>query len=200
MIATTTRIQVFDTTLRDGEQAPGFSMTAAEKLRLAQQLDRLGVDIIEAGFPISSDGDFEAVRTIAGGRARPIIRVLARPDPRTSIAPAALSQAARPRIDVFFLRLGHPSRIQAAHHAAAVPPTDRRSCPVALRAPHATTLSSRPRMRREVTWHFLCEVAEVAVNAGATTINLPDNVGYALPDDIERMYDRRQDRGDPVAR
>ena len=76
-MATTSRIQVFDTTLRDGEQAPGFSMTAAEKLRLAQQLDRLGVDIIEAGFPISSDGDFEAVRAIAGAVRRPIIAGLA---------------------------------------------------------------------------------------------------------------------------
>ena len=83
-MATTTRIQVFDTTLRDGEQAPGFSMTAAEKLRLAQQLDRLGVDIIEAGFPISSDGDFEAVRTIAGAVRRPIIAGLARAIPAES--------------------------------------------------------------------------------------------------------------------
>ena len=77
-MATRSRIHVFDTTLRDGEQAPGFSMTPAEKLRLAHQLDRLGVDIIEAGFPISSDGDFEAVKAIAGAVRRPIIAGLAR--------------------------------------------------------------------------------------------------------------------------
>ena len=81
-MATTSRIQVFDTTLRDGEQAPGFSMTAAEKLRMAQQLDRLGVDIIEAGFPISSDGDFDAVRAIAGAVQQPTIAGLARAIPR----------------------------------------------------------------------------------------------------------------------
>ena len=94
-MATTSRIQVFDTTLRDGEQAPGFSMTAAEKLRLAQQLDRLGVDIIEAGFPISSDGDFDAVRTIAGSVRRPIIAGLARAIPADiDRAWAALARAA----------------------------------------------------------------------------------------------------------
>ncbi len=115
-MATTSRIQVFDTTLRDGEQAPGFSMTAAEKLRLAQQLDRLGVDIIEAGFPISSDGDFEAVRTIAGAVRRPIIAGLARAIPADiDRAWAALAVAARPRIHVFLatsdIHLEHKLRI-----------------------------------------------------------------------------------------
>src|SRR5687768_1468238 len=101
-MATISRIQVFDTTLRDGEQAPGFSMTASEKLRLAQQLDRLGVDIIEAGFPISSDGDFEAVRTIAGAVRRPIIAGLARAIPADiDLAWGPLQLAARPRIHVF---------------------------------------------------------------------------------------------------
>src|SRR6187399_805861 len=118
-MATTTRIQVFDTTLRDGEQAPGFSMTAQEKLRLAQQLDRLGVDIIEAGFPISSDGDFEAVRTIACAVRRPVIAGLARAIPADiDRAWEALSQAARPRIHVFLatsdLHLEHKLRIDRA--------------------------------------------------------------------------------------
>ena len=101
-MATRSRIHVFDTTLRDGEQAPGFSMTPAEKLRLAQQLDRLGVDIIEAGFPIASDGDFEAVKTIAAAVRRPIIAGLARAIPADiDRAWEALSGAARPRIHVF---------------------------------------------------------------------------------------------------
>ena len=116
---------MFDTTLRDGEQAPGFSMTAAEKLRLAQQLDRLGVDIIEAGFPISSDGDFEAVRTIAGAVRRPIIAGLARAIPADiDRAWAALSQAARPRIHVFLatsdIHLEHKLRISRAECLAQV--------------------------------------------------------------------------------
>ena len=186
-MATRSRIHVFDTTLRDGEQAPGFSMTPSEKLRLAQQLDRLGVDIIEAGFPISSDGDFEAVRTIAGSVRRPIIAGLA----RAIIADidrawAALAVAARPRIHVFLatsdIHLEHKLRIT------------RDQCVEQIRTAvtHARALcadvefSAEDATRSDV--EFLCEVAEVAVNAGATTINLPDTVGYALPADIERMF------------
>jgi 2-isopropylmalate synthase len=186
-MATTSRIQVFDTTLRDGEQAPGFSMTAAEKLRLAQQLDRLGVDIIEAGFPISSEGDFEAVRTIAGAVRRPIIAGLARAIPADiDRAWAALAQAARPRIHVFLatsdIHLEHKLRISRAECLAQV------SAAVA----HARAFcgdvefSAEDATRSDLA--FLCEIAEAAVTAGATTINLPDTVGYALPADIERMF------------
>ena len=127
-------------------------MTAAEKLRLAQQLDRLGVDIIEAGFPISSDGDFEAVRTIAGAVRRPIIAGLARAIPADiDRAWAALSQAARPRIHVFLatsdIHLEHKLRIIAR----TVPRAGRhRRSPT--RAPTATTSSSRRRMRRAAIW------------------------------------------------
>ncbi len=96
------RITVFDTTLRDGEQSPGCSMNHGEKLRLAHLLDRLGVDVIEAGFPISSDGDFEAVRAIASVIRRPIIAGLARAHrPDIERAWDALKDAARPRIHVF---------------------------------------------------------------------------------------------------
>jgi 2-isopropylmalate synthase len=186
-MATTSRIQVFDTTLRDGEQAPGFSMTGAEKLRLAQQLDRLGVDIIEAGFPISSDGDFEAVRMIAGAVRRPIIAGLARAIPADiDRAWAALSQAARPRIHVFLatsdIHLEHKLRITRAECLAQVAAT----------VAHARTycedveFSAEDATRSDL--NFLCEIAEAAVNAGATTINLPDTVGYALPNDIQRMF------------
>src|SRR5688500_19047613 len=186
-MATTSRIQVFDTTLRDGEQAPGFSMTAAEKLRLAQQLDRLGVDIIEAGFPISSDGDFEAVRTIAAAVRRPIIAGLARAIPADiDRASAARSPAARPRIHVLLppsdIHLEHTLRITRAQCLAQVVSAvahARVSCAdVEFSAEDAT--------RSDL--NFLCDVAEAAVNAGATTINLPDTVGYALPADIERLF------------
>src|SRR5215471_20173453 len=96
------RITVFDTTLRDGEQSPGCSMTVAEKLRMAHQLDRLGVDVIEAGFPIASDGDFEAVQAIAGSIRRPVIAGLARACKQDiERAWQALKGAARPRIHVF---------------------------------------------------------------------------------------------------
>src|SRR5207302_5403485 len=97
-----TRITVFDTTLRDGEQSPGCSMNVQEKLRMARQLDRLGVDVIEAGFPIASDGDFEAVQAIAAVVRRPVIAGLARAcTPDIERAWQALEGAARPRMHVF---------------------------------------------------------------------------------------------------
>ena len=186
-MATTSRIQVFDTTLRDGEQAPGFSMTAAEKLRLAQQLDRLGVDIIEAGFPISSDGDFEAVRTIAAAVRRPIIAGLARAIPADiDRAWAALSQAARPRIHVFLatsdIHLEHKLRITRAQCLAQVVSA------VAHARVYCADVEFSAEDATRSDLNFLCDVAEAAVNAGATTINLPDTVGYALPADIERLF------------
>jgi 2-isopropylmalate synthase len=186
-MATTSRIQVFDTTLRDGEQAPGFSMTASEKLRLAQQLDRLGVDIIEAGFPISSEGDFEAVRTIAGAVRRPIIAGLARAIPADiDRAWAALSQAARPRIHVFLatsdIHLEHKLRISRAQCLAQV------ASAVAHARAYCDDVEFSAEDATRSDLNFLCEIAEAAVNAGATTINLPDTVGYALPADIERMF------------
>ena len=186
-MATTSRIQVFDTTLRDGEQAPGFSMTAAEKLRLAQQLDRLGVDIIEAGFPISSDGDFEAVRAVAGAVRRPIIAGLARAIPADiDRAWGALHNAARPRIHVFLatsdIHLEHKlriSRIQCLEQVASSVAHARAYC-------DDVEFSAEDATRSDL--EFLCAIAEAAVNAGATTINLPDTVGYALPTDIDRIF------------
>ena len=186
-MATISRIQVFDTTLRDGEQAPGFSMTAAEKLRLAQQLDRLGVDIIEAGFPISSEGDFEAVRAVAGTVRRPVIAGLARAIPADiDRAWAALQHAARPRIHVFLatsdIHLEHKlriSRAQCVEQIASSVAHARAYC-------DDVEFSAEDATRSDL--EFLCAVAEAAVAAGATTINLPDTVGYALPNDIERIF------------
>jgi 2-isopropylmalate synthase len=199
-MATTSRILIFDTSLRDGEQAPGFSMTATEKLRLAQQLDRLGVDIIEAGFPISSDGDFDAVRTIAGAVRRHVIAGLARAIPGDiDRAWAALSQAARPRIHVFLatsdIHLQHKLRItreQCLAQVAAAVARARAYC-------DDVEFSAEDATRSDLD--FLCAIAEAAVQAGATTINLPDTVGYALPADIERMFTtvgRRLGAGDGV--
>jgi len=184
---TTARVSIFDTTLRDGEQAPGFSMTPAEKLRLAQQLDRLGVDVIEAGFPISSDGDFDAVRMIADMLRRPIIAGLARAIPADiDRAWSALSGAARPRIHVFLatsdIHLEHKLRITR----------DQCLAQVVSSVAHARTLcgdvefSAEDATRSDLA--FLYDVAEAAVQAGASTINLPDTVGYALPSDIDRMF------------
>ena len=186
-MATRSRIHVFDTTLRDGEQAPGFSMTPAEKLRLAHQLDRLGVDIIEAGFPISSDGDFEAVKTIAGAVRRPIIAGLARAIPADiDRAWAALLSAARPRIHVFLatsdIHLEHKLRITRAQCLEQI----TRAVAHARSLCADVEFSAEDATRSDLA--FLCEVSIAAVDAGATTINLPDTVGYALPADIQKMF------------
>jgi 2-isopropylmalate synthase len=178
---------VFDTSLRDGEQAPGFSMTVPEKLRLARQLDVLGVDIIEAGFPVASDGDFAAVRAIAAEVRRPVIAGLARTvTGDVERAARALERARAPRIHLFLatsdlhlrdkLRISRPECLEQV--AAAVRLARRYVDDVEFSAEDAT--------RSDL--HFLAQVAEAAVSAGATTLNLPDTVGYALPQDITSLF------------
>jgi 2-isopropylmalate synthase len=194
-----TVVRVFDTTLRDGEQAPGFSMTPHEKVRLARQLDILGVDIIEAGFPIASDGDFAAVHSIAAEIQRPVIAALA----RTAIADVeraaqALARAARPRLHVFLatsdLHLRDKLRItrsQCLEQAAAAVALARRHVDDVEFSAEDATRSDLP---------FLCDVAEAVVNAGATTLNLPDTVGYAMPQDIAEMFAAVRERVGPRTR
>ncbi len=181
------RVRIFDTTLRDGEQAPGFSMTAAEKVRLAEELDALGADIIEAGFPVSSDGDFEAVRAVAARVKRASVAGLARAvTGDIDRAWAALSGARRPRIHVFLatsdLHLEHKLRIDRATCLART----RESVSYARTRTSDVEFSAEDATRSDLD--FLCDVAAAAVEAGATTINLPDTVGYALPADITRMF------------
>jgi 2-isopropylmalate synthase len=180
------RVIIFDTTLRDGEQSPGCSMTPAEKLRLARQLDRLGVDVIEGGFPIASDGDFDAVRAIAGEVRRPSIAGLARALPGDiDRAWGALENAARPRIHVFLatsdIHLSYKLKITRAEckeQAARAVRHARQYCSdVEFSAEDATRTDT----------DFLCDVAEAVVEAGATTVNLPDTVGYAIPADMARV-------------
>jgi 2-isopropylmalate synthase len=174
------RITVFDTTLRDGEQSPGCSMTVQEKLRLAPQLERLGVDVIEAGFPIASDGDFEAVQTISKLVRKPIVAGLARAcKPDIERAWQALQGAARPRIHVFLatsdIHLEHKLRIS------------RRQCLEQARdaVRHAKSFCQdvefSPEDATRTDQVFLCEVLEAVIEAGATTLNIPDTVGYTVP-------------------
>ena len=145
------------------------------------------MDIIEAGFPISSDGDFEAVRTIAGAVRRPIIAGLARAIPADiDRAWAALSQAARPRIHVFLatsdIHLEHKLRITRAQCLSRWRPPSR------TRARYCDDVEFSAEDATRTDLEFLCASRRAAVNAGATTINLPDTVGYALPADIEQMF------------
>ena len=181
------RIQVFDTTLRDGEQAPGFSMTASEKLALAQQLDRLGVDIIEAGFPIASDGDFAAVRAVAARVRRPIIAGLARAvTADVERAAAAVEGAARPRIHVFLATSDLHLRDKLRIDRARCLEQSAEAVALACRYVDDVEFSAEDATRSDLA--FLCDVAEEVVKAGATTLNLPDTVGYALPSDITHMF------------
>jgi 2-isopropylmalate synthase len=192
------RLQVFDTSLRDGEQAPGFSMTAAEKLRMARQLDALGVDVIEAGFPIASDGDFAAVRTIADHVSRPVIAALARATVLdVERAAAALERARRPRLHVFMatsdLHLRDKFRISRDRCLDQVASAVR----LARRYVDDVEFSAEDASRSDLG--FLGEVAVAVVDAGASTLNLPDTVGFALPDDIRRMFETIAQRvGDQV--
>jgi len=180
------RIKIFDTTLRDGEQSPGCSMNLQEKLRMARQLDRLGVDIIEAGFPIASDGDFEAVRAIAQEIRRPVIAALARATVMDiERAWQAVQMAAHPRIHVFLatsdIHLHYKlkmTREQCIRQAAEAVRFARSLCA-------DVEFSAEDSTRTELD--FLCSVVDAVVEAGATTINLPDTVGFTVPSDMSRI-------------
>src|ERR1700722_5400138 len=180
------RIIVFDTTLRDGEQSPGCSMNVQEKLRLAQQLDRLGVDVIEAGFPVASDGDFEAVQRIAASVRRPIIAGLARAC-RGDVDRAweALQGAAHPRIHIFLatsdIHLKYKLRIsreQCLEHAVDAVRHAKSLCADVEFSPEDATRTELP---------FLCQVVEAVIAAGATTVNIPDTVGYSMPEEYGNL-------------
>src|SRR5271157_831467 len=180
------RITVFDTTLRDGEQSPGCSMNQQEKLRLAHQLDRLGVDVIEGGFPIASDGDFESVKAIAGVVRRPIIAGLARAcRPDIERAWEALKGAARPRIHVFLatsdIHLQYKLRITRDQCLAQAREA------VAFAKSLCDDVEFSPEDATRTDPDFLCQVLEAVVKAGATTLNIPDTVGYTVPSEFGEL-------------
>jgi 2-isopropylmalate synthase len=192
-MSTPTRIVVFDTTLRDGEQAPGFSMDVPAKLTMARALDALGVDIIEAGFPIASPADSEATRQVAAEITRPVIAALARCRPADiDEAARALEPAARRRLHTFLatsdLHLERKLRISREDCLKAITDAVRRARnftdDVEFSAEDAT------RSDRE----FLCRVVEAAIAQGATTINLPDTVGYGTPGDIREFFEHIRTR------
>jgi 2-isopropylmalate synthase len=180
------RITIFDTTLRDGEQSPGASMNLEEKVRMARQLDLLGVDIIEAGFPIASEDDFQAVHAVAKQVRRPIIAGLARTT-REDIERAwsALEAADRPRIHTFVAT----SDIHMKHKLRKTRPEVLEMTDSAVRLARSFTpdveFSAEDATRSDID--FLCEVVGVAVAAGATTINIPDTVGYTTPPEFDRI-------------
>jgi 2-isopropylmalate synthase len=195
----TDRIQIFDTTLRDGEQAPGFSLRPEEKLQLAHQLDALGVDIIEAGFPIASPADADAVRRIAQEIRRPIVACLARCR-REDIERAgwAIEPAAHGRIHTFLatsdLHLRSKLRITREECLEAAIDGVR----LAREFVDDVQFSAEDATRSDMD--FLCRVIEAVIRAGATTINLPDTVGYSTPDEIGEFFSTIRARVDGAER
>lgn len=180
------RVLIFDTTLRDGEQSPGISLNAREKLEIAEQLERLGVDIIEAGFPVTSPGDFEAVKAIAAKVKEPVIAALARAVERDiDTAWEAIKGAERPRIHTFI----NTSPVQMKHQLKKTPDEVLEMAVSAVKKARShcpdVEFSAMDASRSEPD--FLYTIFAAAIAAGATTINVPDTVGYATPDDFGRL-------------
>ncbi|MCR6544363.1 2-isopropylmalate synthase [Dehalobacterium formicoaceticum] len=180
------RVIIFDTTLRDGEQSPGISLNAKEKLDIAMQLAKLGVDVIEAGFPIASPGDFEAVKTIAKNVKGPVICALARIGAGDiDRAWEAVQYAERPRIHTFVatsdIHLKHKLNKTRAEVLAMVETGVKR----AKGYTSDVEFSAEDAFRSDLD--FLCQVLETAIAAGATTVNVPDTVGYATPEEYGKF-------------
>ncbi|MGH9456877.1 MAG: 2-isopropylmalate synthase [Thermoanaerobaculia bacterium] len=174
------RITVFDTTLRDGEQAPGCSMNLDEKVRMAHQLEQLGVAVIEAGFPISSDGDFESVRAVAAGCREATIAALCRTaGADIESAAEALEPAARPRLHLFLATSDIHLKYKLHKTRDEVLEMARRAVRLARSYVPDVEFSAEDATRSDVD--FLCDVLEVAASEGATVLNVPDTVGYATP-------------------
>ncbi len=186
-------VRIFDTTLRDGEQSPGFSMNVEEKLRMARQLEQLGVDIIEAGFPIASRGDLEAVKAVAREVRGCQVAALARARKEDiDAALEALEPAERPRLHIFLatsdLHLHHKLRISRAQALDAITRTVRYGCE---RCPDVE-FSAEDASRSDI--EFLGDAFAAAAEAGATTLNIPDTVGYAVPEEYMELFSRVRER------
>jgi len=186
MVLSKKRIIVFDTTLRDGEQSPGASLNIKEKLEVAEQLDKLGVDVIEAGFPVASPGDFESVKLISRKVRRPVIAGLARATKKDiDMCWEAIKYARNPRIHTFIatsdIHLKYKlrkSREQVLKEAVA-------AVKYAKKFTDDVEFSAEDAVRTDL--EFLCRVVEETIEAGATTINIPDTVGYALPEEFGKI-------------
>jgi len=186
-------VAFFDTTLRDGEQSPGCSMTTQEKLTMAHALEDLGVDIIEAGFAMASEGDFAAISTITQAIRKPKIASLARAKQEDiEIAARAIEHADRPRIHVFLaasdLHLEYKLKISRQEAL------DRTAESVRLARSLVEDVEFSPEDATRAERDFLVEMVKVAIEAGATTINMPDTVGYTTPEEYGQMFREVRER------
>src|SRR5687768_7235175 len=183
------RISIFDTTLRDGEQSPGCSMDLDEKLRMAVKLEELGVDIIEAGFPIASEGDFAAVKAVAS-RCRGVkVAALCRTaDQDVARAAEALAYAASPRIHTFCATSDIHLEHKLKKSRAEVIDMTRRAVAQARNYADDVEFSAEDATRSDID--YLCEVLDTAVEAGASVLNVPDTVGYTTPSEFKHLVEQ----------
>jgi 2-isopropylmalate synthase len=187
------RISIFDTTLRDGEQAPGFSMNVEEKLKMARQLERLQVDIIEAGFPVASEGDFEAVKKVSAEIRTVTVAGLARAVPvDIDRCWQALEGAARPRIHTFLATSDihlkykfNKTRGEALDIAVKAVERARKLC-------DEVEFSAEDAGRTEI--NYLCTIFDAVIDAGATIVNVPDTVGYQTPAEYGQLIRTLRER------
>src|SRR5947199_3773519 len=181
------RVRIFDTTLRDGEQSPGISLNKAEKLEIAQQLARLGVDIIEAGFPITSPGDFEAVQAIAREVEGPVVCGLARTGFQDiDAAWNAIKDSERPRIHTFIAT--SDIHIERKLQTTREDVKGQARAAVAHAKQYTDDVEFSPEDGSRSDVEFMAEVIQLALDEGATTINVPDTVGYTMPAEYAEMF------------
>ncbi len=182
-------IRLFDTTLRDGEQSPGCSMNLEEKMMMAKQLEELGVDIIEAGFPISSEGDFESVRQIAEDCTDVTVAALARTAEKDiEVAANALENAVKPRIHTFVATSDIHLEYKLRKTREEVIEMTGRAVELARSYSDDVEFSAEDATRSDPD--FLCEVFRTAVESGATVLNVPDTVGYTLPSEFSALVSK----------
>jgi 2-isopropylmalate synthase len=187
------RVAIFDTTLRDGEQSPGCSMNLEEKLRMARQLDALGVDIIEAGFPIASDDDFAAVREVAKTCRRPIIAALCRTTSEDiERAWEALSYAARPRIHTFVATSDIHLQYKLQKNREEVLEMACKAVRLAKGFTDDVEFSAEDATRSDLD--YLCQVIAAVIDEGATVVNIPDTVGYTIPSEYTHIIQTLKNR------
>jgi 2-isopropylmalate synthase len=187
------RISIFDTTLRDGEQSPGCSMDLREKVRMAEKLEELGVDIIEAGFPIASDGDFAAVRAVATQCREVKVAALCRTaEPDVARAAQALARAAHPRIHTFCATSDIHLEHKLKKSRAEVIEMTRAAVSQARTYAEDVEFSAEDATRSDID--YLCEVLDVAVDAGASVLNVPDTVGYTTPPEMALLVQQVRER------
>ena len=180
------KISIFDTTLRDGEQSPGCSMFLDEKIEMARQLERLGVDVIEAGFPIASEGDFQAVKAVSKEITGSSVAALCRTVPEDIYRAAdALKGAAQPRIHTFVATSDIHLQYKLQKTRADVIEMTRNAVRIATENAAQVEFSAEDATRSDVD--FLCEVLNTAVLSGAAVLNIPDTVGYTLPQEFANL-------------